>query len=129
MFVRALDLPASATDFFNDDDLSVFENDINALAQAGITFGCNPPDNDNYCPLDTVNRGQVAAMFVRALELPASATDYFADDGTSPFEADINALAQAGITAGCNPPVSDNFCAEDLLNRGQMAAFWRRALS
>jgi sugar lactone lactonase YvrE len=129
MFVRALDLPASATDYFTDDDTSIFENDINALAQAGITFGCNPPTGDNYCPLDTVNRGQVAAMFARALDLPASATDYFTDDDTSIFENDINALAQAGITLGCNPPANDNYCAEDTFTRGQMAAFWRRALS
>jgi sugar lactone lactonase YvrE len=128
MFVRALDLPASTTDFFTDDDTSIFENDINALAEAEITFGCNPPANDNYCPLDLVNRGQVAAMFARALELPASTTDFFTDDNTSAFEDNINALAEAGITRGCNPPANDNYCPEDTFNRGQMAAFWRRAL-
>ena len=129
MFVRALDLPAATTDYFTDDDSSIFEGNINALAQAGITSGCNPPANDNFCPLETVSRGQAAAMFARALDLPAATTDYFTDDDSSIFEGNINALAQAGITSGCNPPANDNYCPDDLLNRGQMAAFWHRALS
>ena len=129
MFVRALDLPASTTDFFTDDDASIFEDDINSLAGAGIAVGCNPPTNDNYCPLDTVSRGQVAALFARALDLPASAMDFFTDDDASIFEDDINAVAEAGITLGCNPPTNDNYCPEDTFSRGQMAAFWRRALS
>nr|MDJ0925814.1 ExeM/NucH family extracellular endonuclease [Acidimicrobiia bacterium] len=128
MFVRALHLPATTTDFFTDDDTSIFEDDINRLAAAGITRGCNPPANDNFCPLDNVTRGQVAAMFVRALDLPATTTDYFTDDDTSIFGDDINRLAAAGITRGCNPPANDNYCPDDVLNRGQMAAFWHRAL-
>ena len=35
----------SATDFFGDDNTSIFEDDINRLAAAGITQGCNPPAN------------------------------------------------------------------------------------
>jgi predicted extracellular nuclease len=128
MFTRALRLPATTTDYFTDDDTSIFEDDINRLAEAGITLGCNPPTNDSFCPGDTVTRGQVAAMFTRALELPATTTDYFTDDDTSIFEDDINRLAEAGITAGCNPPTNDNFCPTDTLTRGQIAAFWRRAL-
>ncbi len=108
---------------------TIFADDIAWVGQAGITFGCNPPANDNYCPDDVLDRGQLAAMFNRALDLPASATDFFTDDDASIFEDDINALAEAGITLGCNPPANDNYCAEDTVNRGQMAAFWRRALS
>jgi hypothetical protein len=67
MFVRALDLPATATDYFTDDDASIFEDNINRLAEAGITRGCNPPANDNYCPGDNLTRGQIAAFFHRAL--------------------------------------------------------------
>ncbi len=52
----------------------------------------------------------------------------FTDDDTSIFESDINDLAEAGITLGCNPPANDNYCPEDTFTRGQMAAFWRRAL-
>ncbi len=50
---------------FVDDDGSVFEADIERLAAAGITKGCNPPVNDRFCPNDPVTRGQMAAFLVR----------------------------------------------------------------
>jgi hypothetical protein len=50
---------------FTDDDTSVFEVDIEWMASTGITFGCNPPDNDNYCPDRAVTRGQMAAFMHR----------------------------------------------------------------
>jgi len=128
--VRALNLTAvdTAIDFV-DDDGSVFEADIVKLATAGITRGCNPPLNDRYCPTDDVTRGQMAAFLVRALNLTAvnTAIDFVDDDG-SIFEADIVKLATAGITLGCNPPTNDEFCPEDPVTRGQMAAFLHRAL-
>ncbi len=52
---------------FIDDDLSVFETDIDKLATAGITYGCNPPTNDRFCPDGFVTSGQLAAFFHRAL--------------------------------------------------------------
>ncbi|MCP3975066.1 MAG: hypothetical protein GY720_11305, partial [bacterium] len=109
---------------FTDIVGSVFVADIEWLAEAGITSGCNPPLNDEYCPDDELTRGQMAAMFVRALDLPATATDYFTDDDVSIFEDNINRLAEAGITRGCNPPTNDNYCPGDNLTRGQIAAFF-----
>ena len=53
---RALGLPSAATDFFTDDNSSLFEGDINRLAAFGITRGCNPPTNDRYCPDREVSR-------------------------------------------------------------------------
>jgi hypothetical protein len=50
---------------FTDDDTSVFEVDIEWMASTGITFGCNPPTNDNYCPNRAVTRGQMAAFMHR----------------------------------------------------------------
>ena len=50
---------------FTDDDTSVFEADIEWLADAGITLGCNPPTNDNFCPDKPVTRGQMAAFMHR----------------------------------------------------------------
>lgn len=50
----------------------------------------------------------------------------FTDDDTSVFEADIEWLAGAGVTLGCNPPTNDQFCPEEAVKRGQMAAFMRR---
>jgi hypothetical protein len=54
---------------FVDVGGSVFVGDIEKVAAAGVTKGCNPPVNDRYCPDDYVTRGQMAAFLSRALEL------------------------------------------------------------
>ena len=126
--VRALDLPAGTPGRFTDTTNSVFAADIDALATAGITAGCNPPDFDQYCPGRPVTRAQMAAFLVRALDLEPGATGTFIDDD-GVFEADIEALADAGITRGCNPPDNDRFCPNNPVTRGQMAAFLHRALT
>ena len=117
-------LSDSYTPLFRDDDHSVHEASINALAEVGITQGCNPPDNDHFCPDDSLTRGQMAAFLVRALGLPPG-PDRFVDDGSSVFQADINALAAAGTTKGCGP---DRFCPDRYLTRGELAAFLTRGL-
>ena len=127
--VRALDLPASVTDYFTDDDTSIFKDDINRLAHSGITKGCNPPDNDHFCPTSNVTRGQMAAFLVRGLGYTADGGgDLFVDDTTSIFETNIDKLATAGVTRGCNPPANDHFCPTGYVTREQMAAFLHRAL-
>jgi hypothetical protein len=70
----------------------------------------------------------MAAFLVRALGLTDSGSVDFTDDNGSVFEANIEMLAAAGITKGCNPPVNDRFCPNDYVTRGQMAAFLQRAL-
>jgi hypothetical protein len=128
--VRALGLPATDTDFFIDDENSIFEGDINRLAESGITKGCNPPANDRYCPDSTVTREQMAAFLVRALNLTDDGGgDLFGDDDDSIFENDIDRLGTEGITKGCNPPVNDMFCPKDKVLRDQMASFLARALN
>ena len=125
---RALNLTDEGTTNFVDDDGSIFEADINKLAAAGITLGCNPPTNDKFCPDDPVTREQMAAFLVRALGLTDAGTVDFVDDDGSIFEADIEKLATAGITLGCNPPTNDKFCPTSNVTREQMAAFLHRAL-
>ncbi len=56
-------------DFFVDDDGNPFEASINKLANHRITVGCNPPDNDRFCPDRTLTRAEMATFFVRALNL------------------------------------------------------------
>ena len=68
--VRALGLTdAGPGDLFADDDDSVFADDIDKIATAEITRGCNPPSNTNYCPDRAVTRGQMAAFLRRASDL------------------------------------------------------------
>ena len=126
---RALGLPAGDGDQFNDDGASTFENAINQVAAAGITQGCNPPENTKFCPGRTMTRGEMAAFIVRAFDLPASGTNYFGDDRGHIFEDAINRLGAAGITLGCNPPQNTNFCPDDPIRRDQMATFLVRAVS
>jgi hypothetical protein len=104
-----------------------FEAETLWAAEAGVTSGCNPPENTQFCPDDAVTREQMAAFLVRYLHLPAVPRDYFRDDGSSTFEAEINRLAAAGITRGCNPPQNDRFCPRDVMSREEMAAFIVRA--
>lgn len=113
---------------FTDDNGNIHEASIEAIAAEEITKGCNPPINDRYCPSNSVTRGQMAAFLVRALNLTDRLNDPFFDDDESIFEADIERLAAAGITRGCNPPINDRYCPDSRVTRGQMAAFLVRAL-
>ena len=120
---RGLALPGTDRDFFADDEGSQHEDDINRLAASGITGGCA---DRRFCPSAGVTRGEMAAFLVRALDLPPSPTDSFADDEGHMHEGAINALAAAGITGGC---AEGRFCPNAGVTRGEMAAFLRRALA
>jgi len=119
---RALDLPPATQDYFTDDDGVTGEANINRMAEAGISGGC---DENRFCPNDPVLRDQMASFISRALELPATEDDFFDDDGSSSHELNINRFADAGITNGCAPSL---YCPVASVTRGQMAAFLHRAL-
>ena len=119
---RALELPTTATNWFVDDGRSAHEADINRIATARITGGCRA---SQFCPSGVVTREQMASFLARALNLPSATTDWFADDDDSPHEADINRMAQAGITSGC---AGGSFCPRLVITRDQMAAFLHRSL-
>jgi hypothetical protein len=125
---RALGLTSTTLDAFVDDDDSIFENDINRLFAAGITYGCNPPTNDRFCPGQPVTRGEMAAMLARAFHYPPAPGDRFTDDDGHLFEDAIQRIAAVGVTVGCNPPANDRFCPDQDVTREQMATFLARAL-
>ncbi|MEO5985665.1 MAG: glycosyl hydrolase family 18 protein [Candidatus Limnocylindria bacterium] len=118
---RALRLPPATRDWFSDDSSSPHQADINRLAEAGITGGCA---TGRFCPSANVPRQQMASFLARALRLPPSTRDWFADDNGSPHEGDINRLADAGITGGCTTTA---FCGTAHVLRDQMAAFLHRS--
>ncbi len=118
---RALGLPATSTDYFDDDDGNKHESNINRVAAAGITFGCG---ERRYCPSGIVLRDQMASFIARARNLPATSTDFYTDDEGNKHEANINRMAAAGITRGCT---STTYCPKGQTTREQMAAFLRRA--
>lgn len=108
---------------FTDDDGSTFEDEIEWLYQQGIAYGCGPR---LFCPGDPVSRGQMASFLARALSLPASTKDWFTDDDGNTHEANINKLADAGITLGLGGGLYD---PDGFVTRAQMASFLARAFS
>ena len=118
---RALNLPLSATDFFTDDGSSIFQDDINSIAQYGITVG----SGGQYFPTENVTRGQMAAFIKRAFQLGAGGATPFTDISSSIFQGDIEAIYAADITVGTS---DTTYSPRDLVTRGQMATFLARAL-
>ncbi len=126
---RALSLPSGSGNPFSDDNGSIFEDPIEALAAAGITKGCNPPANTRFCPDRRLTRAEMATFLARAFSYTSPGGDTFSDDNGSIFEPSIEALASAGVTRGCNPPTNTLFCPGSIVTRAEMAAFLHRAMS
>ena len=120
--VRTLELPASDVDAFGDDDGTFFEDEINALAAAGITAGTSAT---TFSPDQCVTRGQMAMFLARGFNVPASNVDAFGDDDGTTAEPAINAIAAAGVTMGTTPTT---FSPGEHVSRGQMASFLARSL-
>ena len=64
--LMAVPLTLYASHQFQDVPNShTFHTAIDFMAANGITQGCNPPANTNYCPDDPVTRGQMAGFLKR----------------------------------------------------------------
>jgi hypothetical protein len=107
---------------------NIFNGAVIWLGSHRITKGCNPPLNDRFCPDDHVTRGQMAALLSRALGYTDGGGGWFTDTTGHLFETAIDKLATADVTKGCNPPTNTQFCPDEFVTRGQMAAFLVRAL-
>ena len=126
---RALRLPDAPERFTDVAAGDLFAGDIGALASAGITRGCNPPDNDRFCPDAPVTRREMASFLARAFGLPRHDETFRDVASTDRAARDIGAIQAVGITVGCNPPANDRFCPDAAVTRVQMATFLHRALS
>ena len=118
-------LPTDPPDAFPDDDGSVHEPAINALAAMGIIGG---RADGRYAPASAVTRGQMASLLARAV-LPADAphtTDFFADDAGDVHEYDINTVTEAAIAGGT---ADGTYRSGDPVRRDQIASFLARAQS
>ncbi len=107
---------------------------IDLMLANGITSGCSNLPFD-YCPGDSVTRGQMAVFIVRSIlgtnDFTYTTTPYFTDvtsDPTDPnysqFFKYIQKLKDLGITSGCT---ATTYCPNDTVSRGQMAVFIMRA--
>ena len=99
---------------------------VERLAVLGVTAGC-ATGPDRYCPDDLVTRGQMATFLTRAFDLESAPSFGFVDISGSAHAAGIDALAGAGVTAGCATG-PDRYCPDDSVTRGQMATFLTRAI-
>jgi hypothetical protein len=90
-------LTAVATHTFNDVPTThTFHADIEWLEASGVTKGCNPPANTQFCPDDNVTRGQMSAFMKRF------AGYIGAEDGT-PAQADNATNANNADTLDGSP--------------------------
>lgn len=124
--------PAPLEVSFTDTNGHMFESAVEWLAGHGITVGCDPPGNTRYCPDRRVTRGEMSALFKRAVEAlivvdPATVDPArFADTQDSLFINSTAWLAASGITVGCNPPDNTKFCPDQYVTRGELAVFLKR---
>lgn len=127
LVAAGLDL-ATGTDAFPDDDGSVHESDIDALAAIGVILG----RADGTVDADaSVTRAEVATLLARAYDAVtgaplAAGSDAFTDDDGSVHEPDIDAAANAGWVNGIGGGLYDPFGAT---TRAQFASMVTRMLS
>ena len=124
----AQDQPSAGPGGFVDAVGHRFATEIAWLANVGITSGCDSAgEAPLFCPDDLVTRAQMASFLARALALaPGTGENRFADVAGT-HVANVNAVADAGITLGCNAD-GTLFCPDDDVTRAQMASFLARAL-
>ena len=92
-----------------------------------------------FSPGDFITRAQAAAGLARRFawplgyrldrnaNLPTPAQQRFTDvPPSNQFYKHVGWIADAGITLGCSPTT---FCPDDIMNRGQLAAFIARAMN
>lgn len=93
--VVAVLLPSAALashQFTDVPDSNIFHDDIGWLSDSGVTLGCNPPANDEFCPKGNVTREQMAAFMRRLAEnqvVDAGSVQGYAADGLTRVAYDV----------------------------------------
>ena len=117
---------------FSDTGGHQFEAAIGWLAGHDITLGCDPPEFSKFCPNRSITRGEMSALFKRAVDhlILVDAEDIdrgrFVDTQVSVFINSAAWLAATGITQGCNPPANHRFCPDRMVTRAELAVFLKR---
>jgi hypothetical protein len=104
--------------FTDVPDSNIFHDDIGWLADAGVTRGCNPPANDEFCPDDAVTRAQMAAFMRRLAEgrVVDAATVQGLDPGA--LEGSQGPEGPAGPQGPAGPSGPRGFSAWDTIPSG-----------
>jgi outer membrane protein assembly factor BamB len=115
-------------DFLDVGQGHLFHDFVESIVRAGVTAGCG---EGNYCPDAVVRRDQIAVFLLRSrygptYEPPPATGTVFGDVNIGTFAGNyIEALAAAGVTAGCG---GGNYCPADPVTREQVAVFLLRTL-
>ncbi|MDE0287277.1 MAG: S-layer homology domain-containing protein, partial [bacterium] len=112
---------------FEDDDGTVHEPAIDALADRGVLAGTECGDG-RICPTGDIERWVMAVWLVRALdETPARRPARFADvDPDTWWAPYVEKLSQLRVTMGCSTGPA-RYCPHEPVTRSQMASFLVRA--
>jgi hypothetical protein len=117
---------APVSERFIDDNGNIHEAAIEAIANVGVSVGCNAT-LDRYCPTRGVTRAEMAAFLLRALgdTTPPTASGTFTDvpPGTW-YTAAVERLAELGISVGYG---DGTFRPAAQVSRAEMAVFLTRA--
>ena len=97
---RGLDLANEGQNFFTDDNGNIFEGQINAIARIGITRGCNPPANTEYCPDNPVRRDEMASFLSRVADILTT--------GTTVTTTPAPTTSVPGVTTTTSLPLGDD---------------------
>lgn len=98
--VLAAPLAVSAAFGFGDvGDVNVHGADIEWLKDAGVTAGCNPPANTNFCPGEPVLRQQMASFMRRFAENQVVDAGRLGGQEATAYETRV-AAAHCGVEAG-----------------------------
>jgi hypothetical protein len=116
MVVRSLGLETSA----EAKQKTRFGPELHAAAEAGLMDSC-----EGTCSDQTVTRSEFALIVARAFAFPDPGFGPFSDITDVASQGAIDALAAAGVTAGCG---EGRFCPDLLLTRSDAAAMLARAL-
>lgn len=88
-------LTAVASHNFNDvPDTQTFHDDIEWLKDSGVTIGCNPPANTEFCPDRFTSRGEMSAFMHRYAQF-IGAEDGVPDEADTVDGFDANSLVRA----------------------------------
>ena len=119
--------PVSSSRFADVDADVWWAPYVERLADLDVTKGCST-EPVRFCPTETVTRARMASFLVRAFELSGGRSVRFTDTGGSVHGPNIDALAAAGVTAGCTTSGPPRYCPGRDTNRAEMATFLARAL-
>ncbi|MEM7532142.1 MAG: S-layer homology domain-containing protein [Chloroflexota bacterium] len=111
----------TASKYFDDVSGSVFIFFIDALRDAGVTYGCSSANPRLFCPDALLLREQAAAFMVRSLGLTSkqyTSYSYSDIDGSGTFDNDIEFLTELGIVSGER---DGTFLPKNPVTRGQFA--------